>query len=132
MNNSANKFDEVELEPTIDEYQLIWENTNDAIFILRDDGAIIQANPALTDILGWRLEEIEGHARPPFFMDDFTPENHQRHLDILRSGESIANFETQRKHKDGTIKDQTRRYWRRWSPPPTVQYQVYCGILLSL
>ena len=89
---------------------MIWENTNDAIFILRNDGAVIQANPALTDILGWRLEEIEGYARPPFFMDDFTLENHQRHLDVLRSGESIAYFETQRKHKDGTIKDVLASY----------------------
>ncbi len=96
---------EVDIEPTVDEYQLIWENTNDAIFILRNDGAITQANPALTDILGWSLEEVEGHVRPPFFMDNFTLENHQKQLDVLRSGESIANFETQRRHKDGTIKD---------------------------
>jgi diguanylate cyclase (GGDEF)-like protein/PAS domain S-box-containing protein len=105
LTNSA-----VEIEPTIDEYQLIWENTNDAIFILRNDGAITQANPALTDILGWRLEEVEGHTRPPFFMDEFTLENHQRHLDILRSGESIANYETQRKHKEGTIIDVLASY----------------------
>ena len=67
MNNSANELEEIELEPTIDEYQLIWENTNDAIFILRNDGAIIQANPALTDILGWRLEEVEGSCKTSFF-----------------------------------------------------------------
>lgn len=105
MNNSADKLEEMGLEPTIDEYQLIWKNTNDAIFVLRNDGALTQANPALTDILGWNLEEVEGHARPPFFMDDFTSENHQRQLDRLRSGESIANFETQRKHKDGRVID---------------------------
>ena len=110
MNNSADELENIELEPTIAEYQLIWENTNDAIFILRNDGAVIQANPALTDILGWRLEEIEGYARPPFFMKDFTPKNHQKQLEILRSGESIANFETQRKHKDGTIKDVLATY----------------------
>ncbi|MCG7335640.1 sensor domain-containing diguanylate cyclase [Sporosarcina sp. ACRSM] len=105
MNNSAN-----ELEPTIDEYQLIWENTHDAIFILRNDGAIIQANPALTDILGWQLGEVEGEARPPFFMEDFTVEDHQKQLDILRSGRSIANYETQRKHKNGTVKDVLASY----------------------
>lgn len=108
-----NKSDAIwdgELQPTLDEYQLIWENTNDAIFIIRNDGAIIQANPALTDILGWRLEEIEGYARPPFFMEDFTVEDHQQQLDILRSGQSIANYETQRKHKDGTVKDVLASY----------------------
>jgi diguanylate cyclase (GGDEF)-like protein/PAS domain S-box-containing protein len=110
LNNSADELEEIELKPTMDEYQLVWENTNDAIIILRNDGAIIQANPALTDILGWRLKEVEGYARPPFFMDDFTLEYHQSHLDVLRSGESIAYFETQRKHKDGTIKDVLASY----------------------
>lgn len=105
MNDSAK-----ELEPTIDEYQLIWENTHDAIFILRNDGAVIQANPALTDILGWQLEEVEGNARPPFFMEDFTVEDHQKQLDILGSGQSIANYETQRRHKDGTVKDVLASY----------------------
>lgn len=103
-------MEEIELEPTIDEYQLIWENTNDAIFILRNDGAIIQANPALTDILGWRLEEVEGCVRPPFFMDNFTEENHQKHMNVLKSGKSIANYETQRKHKNGTIVDVLASY----------------------
>ncbi|WP_203249016.1 diguanylate cyclase domain-containing protein [Sporosarcina beigongshangi] len=98
------------VNPTIDEYQLIWENTNDAIFILRKDGAIIQANPALQDILGWSLEEIEGVSRPPFFMDDFTQEDHQKQLDVLRSGESTHYFETKRKHKDGTVKDVLASY----------------------
>ncbi len=105
MNHSAGKLEKVKLEPTVDEYQLIWENTNDAIIVLRDDGAIIQANPALTEILGWCLDEIEDHARPPFFMRDFTEENHQKQLQLLRSGQSIENYETKRKHKDGTIKD---------------------------
>ena len=75
MNKFADELEEIELElePTIDEYHLIWENTNDAIFILRNDGAIIQANLALTDILGWRMEELEGYARPPFFVDEYYP-----------------------------------------------------------
>lgn len=95
---------EIGVNPTIDEYQLIWENTNDAIFILRNDGAIIQANPALKDILGWSLEEVEAVPRPPFFMDDFTSEDHQKQLNVLRSGKSTHYFETKCKHKDGTIK----------------------------
>ena len=110
MNKSVEKIGDGEIQPTLDEYQLIWENTNDAILIIRNDGAIIQANPALTDMLGWRLEEIEGYARPPFFMEDFTVEDHQQQLDVLRSGKSIANYETQRKHKDGSVKDVLASY----------------------
>gem|GEM_PF-1740472 len=100
-----NKFAKMKSQPTLEEYLLIWENTNDAIFILQTDSSIIQANPAFTDILGWTIEEVEDLSRIPFFMDDFTQEEHEVHLNILRSGTSIPYFETKRKHKNGTIKD---------------------------
>lgn len=105
MNDSLNIFNSMKSNPTLEEYLLIWKNTNDAIFILRKDGAIIQANPALTEILGWSLDELESAVRIPFFMEDFTWEEHEKQLDILRSGESIPYFETKRKHKNGEIKD---------------------------
>lgn len=105
VNDLVEALNELKSNPTLEEYLLIWENTNDAIFILRNDGAIIQANPALTEILGWTLEEIEGIARVPFFLNDFTPEDHEVMLNRLRSGASISYFETKRKHKNGTVKD---------------------------
>ncbi|WP_313894243.1 sensor domain-containing diguanylate cyclase [Psychrobacillus sp.] len=110
MNNSMNEHNEVDLIPTLEEYKMIWENTNDAIFMLRKDGSIIQANPALYEILGWRLEEVEGLIKIPFFMDDFTSKEHEKQLELLKSGESIPYFETKRKHKDGTIKDVLASY----------------------
>ncbi|TQR14241.1 diguanylate cyclase domain-containing protein [Psychrobacillus soli] len=91
--------------PSLEEYLLIWENTNDAIFILRKDGAIIQANPAFAKILGWSLDEVKNLSKIPFFEDDFTSEDHEKQLDLLRSGKSISYFETKRKHKNGEIKD---------------------------
>lgn len=105
VNEPMEALNRLNSNPTLEEYLLIWENTNDAIFILRYDGAIIQANPALTEILGWTLEEIEGVARVPFFLNDFTPEDHEVMLNRLRSGASISYFETKRKHKNGTVKD---------------------------
>lgn len=98
-------MNDMNLKPTLDEYQLIWENTNDAIIVLRDDGAIIQANPAFTEILGWRLEEVEGLVTFPFFMESFTKENHEKQLALLRDGQHIENYETKRRHKDGSTKD---------------------------
>lgn len=95
----------MESNPSLEEYLLIWENTNDAIFILQKDGAIIQANPAFTKILGWSLDEVKNLSKIPFFEDDFTSEDHEKQLDTLRSGESIPYFETKRKHKNGEIKD---------------------------
>lgn len=105
VNYPVNKLAKMNSQPTLDEYLLIWENTNDAIFMLQTDGSIIQANPAFTDILGWTIEEVEDLSRIPFFMDNFTQEEHETQLDILRSGTSIPYFETKRKHKNGTIKD---------------------------
>lgn len=91
--------------PSLEEYLLIWENTNDAIFILRNDGAVVQANPAFAKILGWSLDEIKNLSNIPFFEDDFTSEEHEKQLDLLRSGKSIPYFETKRKHKNGETKD---------------------------
>ncbi|MEH7011410.1 PAS domain S-box protein [Neobacillus niacini] len=36
-------------------FELIWENTNDAIFLIGQDGAILHANPTFTDILMKKL-----------------------------------------------------------------------------
>ena len=43
-------------------------------------------------------------------MDEFTLENHQKQIDVLKSGEKIADFETQRKHKNGTVIDVSASY----------------------
>ncbi|MFJ8065923.1 diguanylate cyclase domain-containing protein [Psychrobacillus sp. NPDC096426] len=100
-----NTLNNMKSNPTLEEYLLIWENTNDAIFILRKDGAIVQANPAFTKILGWSLDEVVNLSDIPFFEDDFTSKDHEKQLDLLRSGESIPYFETKRKHKNGQTKD---------------------------
>lgn len=104
-NDALNTLNKKESNPTLEEYLLIWENTNDAIFILRKDGAIVQANPAFTKILGWSLDDIQNLSNPPFFEDDFTSEDHEKQLNLLRDGESIPYFETKRKHKNGEVKD---------------------------
>lgn len=104
-NDALNTLNKMESNPTLEEYLLIWENTNDAIFILRKDGAIVQANPAFTKILGWSLDDIQNLSNPPFFEDDFTSEDHEKQLNLLRDGESIPYFETKRKHKNGEVKD---------------------------
>lgn len=96
---------DIDLRPSIEEYELIWNNTSDAIFMIRHDGAIVRANPALTTMLGWHLTEILGYERPPFFTKSFIPEEHQKLLNRLKSGENIINVETQRKHRDGSVKD---------------------------
>ncbi len=85
-------------------FELIWQNTNDAIFTIGQDGAILHANPTFTDILGWEMKDLEGVTPPPFFVD-MTKEQHQDFLNMLRDGENINYSVTKRRSKDGEILD---------------------------
>ncbi|MEH7246142.1 diguanylate cyclase [Neobacillus niacini] len=85
-------------------FELIWENTNDAIFLIDQDGAILQANPTFTDILGWTIEELEGLTLPPSLYN-MTKEQHDAFLNKLRNGENVNFSLTKRKCKDGEILD---------------------------
>ncbi|MEH7252683.1 diguanylate cyclase [Neobacillus niacini] len=85
-------------------FELIWENTNDAIFLIGQDGAILQANPTFTDILGWTIEELEGLTLPPS-LHNMTKEQHDTFLNKLRDGENVNYSLTKRRCKDGEILD---------------------------
>lgn len=85
-------------------FQLIWENTNDAIFLIGQDGEILHANPTFTDILGWTIDDIRGVTPPPFFVD-MTPEQHEVFKNTLKNGQNINYCITKRKSKDGEILD---------------------------
>ncbi|WP_316572604.1 diguanylate cyclase domain-containing protein [Neobacillus sp. YIM B06451] len=85
-------------------FELIWKNTNDAIFLIGDDGAIVQANPTFTEILGWTIEDIRGLTPPPP-LHGMTTEEHKEFLDRLRRGQNINYCFTERKTKDGEILD---------------------------
>ncbi|WP_227939361.1 PAS domain S-box protein [Alkalihalobacillus deserti] len=49
-----------------DALEVIWNNTNDAIFTLGQDGAVLNANPSFTAILDWAIDEIKGVTPPSF------------------------------------------------------------------
>jgi PAS domain S-box-containing protein len=85
-------------------FDLIWENTNDAIFLIGQDGAILQANPTFTDILGWTIEELKGLTLPPS-LHNMTKEQQDAFLNKLRDGENVNYSLTQRRCKDGEILD---------------------------
>lgn len=91
------------------ELELIWNNTNDVIFTIGQDGSILNANPALKNLLGWSLKEVKGLSRPPFLYN-FSELDHLALLDMLKQGKSIPYFETERIQKDGTIKDVLASY----------------------
>jgi diguanylate cyclase (GGDEF)-like protein/PAS domain S-box-containing protein len=85
-------------------FELIWENTNDAIFLIGQDGAILQANPTFTEMLGWTTEELKGLKLPPS-LHNMTKEQHKAFLNKLRDGENVNYSLTKRRCKDGEILD---------------------------
>jgi len=85
-------------------FDLIWNNTTDAIFTIGHDGAIIDANPAFEDLFGWNIEEIRGLSFPPFF-SHITKEEHQEILQYFREEQDHPYVVSKRKHKDGTMLD---------------------------
>lgn len=85
-------------------FELIWQNTNDAIFVIGQDGSILHANPTFTDILGWEIEDIKWVNPPPFFVN-MTKEQHLDFLNMLRDGKNINYSVTKRRSKDGEILD---------------------------
>lgn len=85
-------------------FELIWENTNDAIFLIGQNGAILQANPTFTEILGWTIEEMKGQSLPPS-LHNMTKEQHEAFLNKLREGENVNYSLTKRRCKDGEILD---------------------------
>ncbi|MEK3856553.1 PAS domain S-box protein [Cytobacillus sp. FSL H8-0458] len=57
MNNYMKEISNIGYEA----FELVWENTIDAIFILGQDGSIIHANPTFTEILGWHQNGLVLH-----------------------------------------------------------------------
>jgi diguanylate cyclase (GGDEF)-like protein/PAS domain S-box-containing protein len=85
-------------------FELIWENTNDAIFLIGQDGSILHANPTFTDILGWTIEDMQGMSLPPS-LHNMTKEQHDFFLSKLRDGENLNYSLTKRRCKEGQILD---------------------------
>lgn len=83
-------------------FELIWDNTNDAIFTIGQDGSILHANPTFTDILGWKIEEIKGLNPPPIFVN-YSRGDHQAQLEKLKRGENVNYSVTNRRSKNGEI-----------------------------
>ncbi|KKK38142.1 hypothetical protein WQ57_10015 [Mesobacillus campisalis] len=87
-----------------EQFELIWENINEAIFTIARDGSVTHINPAFTNILGWDLKDI-GTNKFPFFTDEFNYSEQRELLNKLKKGQSIPYFETKRRRKDGELVD---------------------------
>ncbi|MFC4322552.1 diguanylate cyclase domain-containing protein [Litchfieldia salsa] len=84
------------------EFELIWNNTNDAIFLIAPDGSILKANPAFERILGYSSEELKGHLQPPILPQHLI-EDQQPFLKRMEKGERLDYYEVQRLTKSGEL-----------------------------
>lgn len=82
-------------------FEIVWNNSNDALFTVDYEGRILLANPAFTKLLGWEPKDLK---TPDHFIFQ-NKEEYEILLDTLRSGKNVPHYITKRKRKDGKILD---------------------------
>jgi PAS domain S-box-containing protein/putative nucleotidyltransferase with HDIG domain len=94
------------LRKSEEKHRLLFEEANDAIFIMKDD-VFVDCNAKATEMFGYKREEIIGKS-PQDFSPDMQPngqtsedKTHENLGATFRTGES-QYFEWQHIHKDGT------------------------------
>lgn len=86
-------------------FEIVWNNSNDALFTVDYEGRILLANPAFTKLLGWEPKDLK---TPDHFIFQ-NKEEYEILLDTLRSGKNVPHYITKRKEK-------TEKYWIFWLP----------------
>jgi len=87
--------------------QIITDTIGDGLYVLNEQGRIERVNPAFTELLGYRPEEIAGKTGHEFFHVDRDGAPHQTREDCpicsaMRRGEGYVGEELFRR-KDGTL-----------------------------
>ncbi|MCQ6274989.1 PAS domain S-box protein [Bacillus sp. V3B] len=106
---TENKKTEIEMMKIKEELELVWNYSTDAIFMIGQDGSILQANPAFEALFGWNKEEIDRMALSRIYLD-YQLNQQEELLTRLRENEEILSFDTRRKYKDGSIIDVVATY----------------------
>ncbi|MBD2677270.1 MULTISPECIES: PAS domain S-box protein [Nostoc] len=82
-------------------FRSIVENANDLIFVLSPEGIFTYHSPNVTAIMGYALEEIEGHSVVEFTKPEDLPTSAAA-LQRAITGEKLTNIEVRLRHKDGS------------------------------
>jgi PAS domain S-box-containing protein len=93
--------DRVRVQNQLQRYATMIESSGDAIVSRQMDGTIVTWNPAAQKLFGYTRNEIVGQDIATLY----APQTPAGERDLARraaGGESIVNFETVRRHKDGT------------------------------
>ena len=99
---SDRKLAEEALQESEHKYRSLFEQSGDAIIVVRPDGEVVDANPACEDVLGAAMDEIVGSNIIKFYSN---PSDRQRFLGEMEKTGYVRSFEWDTKRKDGT-----RRY----------------------
>ncbi|MFN6499926.1 MAG: PAS domain S-box protein [Nostoc sp. DedQUE01] len=82
-------------------FRSIVENANDLIFVLSPEGIFTYHSPNITAIMGYSLEEIEGHSVVEFTNPEDLPTSAAA-LQRAITGEKLTNIEVRLRHQDGS------------------------------
>jgi two-component system cell cycle sensor histidine kinase/response regulator CckA len=96
MDITETKQAELALQESEERYRTLFDATFEAIAV-HQDGIIIDANPAFTNMFGYSAAEVMGKS----VLDFASPESRQRVIDAFKSG-SEAPYEATGHKKDGT------------------------------
>jgi diguanylate cyclase (GGDEF)-like protein/PAS domain S-box-containing protein len=103
-------------------------NIQEGIYITNPEGDLLDANPALLDMLGLRsLDELRSYNSADFILD---PEERARELELLESQGSVRDFELRLRRADGQIRTviDTCHVVR----DPSDGSRVYHGVLVDI
>ncbi len=107
-NISERKRSEESLRESEERYRLLFERSPDMVFVLKD-GRFIAANPAVTRVLGYKPEEVEG-MQPGDISPELQPDGKRSDeksaslLQGLREQDPLS-FEWVHQRRDGTLLD---------------------------
>jgi PAS domain S-box-containing protein len=89
----------------------LWTLSSDMMLRSLFDGTITAVNPAWTEVLGWRADELVGTS----LMDLVHPDDLARTMEGARqlaAGTSLARFDNRYRHRDGSFR------WISWAARP--------------
>ena len=99
-----------EVDARTRERNSIWRNSRDLFIVASSAGVLRAVNPAWTDILGFREDELIGKSFAEIVHPDDVEATEAALLSAARSG--LVRFENRNRHKDGSYR------WVSWVAAP--------------
>jgi PAS domain S-box-containing protein len=105
---SLNETLEAQVEARTLERDRIWHVSQDILVVSDQSGVWLNVNPAATNLLGWRAEELIGRTSEWIEHPDDIERTRNEVADVA-SGRIVQRFENRFRHKDGSYR------WLSWA-----------------